>query len=182
MQERGPPTSPMRSSRAARRRWTAPPHSPITAIRSPRQGPRAPRSGIAGFNWMGDRAIVRSAPIDAGGERVIGDTRRNGHRSCACDFPGRATAEGYKKARKSWIRCLPVMAARLDDSLAEYRGATDDEIVSLSHVLLPAALRQSIWGTRNVIIGADHARSPLRHRHLPLHRHRGQYRALGAGP
>jgi len=31
-------------------------------------------------------------------------------------------------------------------------------------------------------LAPHHARVALRHRHLPLHRHRGQHRALGAGP
>src|SRR5918995_1071668 len=44
------------------------------------------------------------------------------------------------------------------------------------------AVRQSRRSTSSRVSGTEHGRTPLRHRYLPLRRHRGEFGALGAGP
>ena len=43
-------------------------------------------------------------------------------------------------------------------------------------------VRQSGRFISNRVSGAEHGRAPQRHRYLPLHRHRGKHRTVGAGP
>jgi hypothetical protein len=57
----------------------------------------------------------------------------------------------------------------------------EHRLVLLAASLRSSPIRQSSSTTSSRASGAAHARSPQRHRYLPLHRHRGQHGALGVG-